>query len=114
MTALAARPPIASAAAAAAMTRMGTKGFIVPPWLLGARWAWPSGCSGVRLAASRCGHRPAQCRDEPIHPVPVAAVEAVGQELHDEAHEDGPWETVLHAGAHDLRPLDEAGEDLAH
>src|SRR5690606_15343466 len=91
-----------------------TKGFIVPPWFLGTRWAWPSGCSGVRLAASRCGHRPAQCRDEPIHPVPVAAVEAVRQELHDETHEDGPWETVLHAGTHDLRPLDEAGEDLAH
>ena len=39
MTALAEMPPIARAAATAAMMRIGTKGFIVPPLLLGAPWA---------------------------------------------------------------------------
>src|SRR5690625_7423845 len=81
MTALAARPPIARAAATAAMMRIGTNGFIVPPGLLGAP-ATPcrvGGC-GVRVESSRCRYRLAQCRDEPIHPVSVTAVEPVGQQ----------------------------------
>src|SRR5690606_4259317 len=111
-TALAARPPIARAAATAAMTRIGTKGFIVPPMMLGVPSA-PIRSGRCDVCVSRGRYRLAQCRNEPIHPVTVAAIEPVGQELHDEAHEHRPGETVLHACPHDLRALDEPGESLA-
>src|SRR4051812_4627889 len=93
-------PPRASTAAMPMRKSSGTYGLLISRHSTSSWLGW-----------SCCGGDPGESRDDPVDQVTAAGLVAVGQELEDELHHQGPRETVPRAHPHDLGVLDEPDED---